>query len=327
MLTIHAVTHNKWDNSLKPIASVKDGDVIEVETKEASDGQITPSSTVEDLRGLNFDLIHPLTGPIEVEGAEPGDAVEVEFLEFKDMGWGWTAVIPGFGFLAQDSYTTPMDLSGPGLKIWKSDGEHSRATFGNIHVKVRNFPFPGVIGTALRAPGRWSTIPPRENGGNMDVKHLTVGSRVILPVFKRGALLSIGDTHLAQGDGEVCGSAIEAPLTVKLRVRLIKNAGISQPIFYFSKVKEMDYDEYLAYPGMSPNLWEASKIAVKGIISILSRYMTPLEAYMLSSATLDLKVSQVVDVPNWIVTAYFPLDVIEEREVREELRELDKVVG
>jgi acetamidase/formamidase len=121
MYIIHLITHNKWDNSLKPIISIKSGDVIEVETKEASDNQITPSSTAEDLKKLDFNLIHPLTGPIEVEGAEPGDVLKVEFLEFKDMGWGRTAVIPGFGFLAQDTYTTPVDLAGPALKIWKSE--------------------------------------------------------------------------------------------------------------------------------------------------------------------------------------------------------------
>jgi acetamidase/formamidase len=322
MYTIHAITHNKWDNSLKPIISIKSGDVIEVETKEASDNQITPKSTIEDLKKLDFNLIHPLTGPIEVEGAEPGDALRIEFLEFKDMGWGWTAVIPGFGFLAQDVYTTPIDLAGPALKIWKSEGGYSFAKFGEVNVKVKNFPFPGVIGTALPYPGKWSTIPPRENGGNMDIKHLTVGSVLYLPVFKRGGLLSIGDTHLAQGDGEVCGSAIEAPLRVKIRVELIKNAGISQPIFYAKAIKEMEYEEYIAYPGISNDLWNASKIAVKGIISLLSRFMPPVEAYMLSSVVLDLKVSQVVDVPNWIATAYFPLDVIENKSVKDELREL-----
>jgi acetamidase/formamidase len=156
----------------------------------------------------------------------------------------------------------------------------------------------------------------------MDIKHLTVGSVLYLPVFKRGGLLSIGDTHLAQGDGEVCGSAIEAPLRVKIRVELIKNAGISQPIFYAKAIKEMEYEEYIAYPGISNDLWNASKIAVKGIISLLSRFMPPVEAYMLSSVVLDLKVSQVVDVPNWIATAYFPLDVIENKSVKDELREL-----
>ncbi len=322
MYTIHAKTHNKWDNSLKPIISIQNEDEIEIETKEASDGQITKSSTKEDLKKLDFNLIHPLTGPIEIEGAEPGDALEIEFLNFSDFGWGWTAVIPGFGFLSQDSYTTPIDLAGPGLKIWNSEEGYAKAKFGKVSVKIKTFPFPGVIGTALPYPGKWSTIPPRENGGNLDIKHLTTGSKIYLPVFKKGGLLSIGDTHLAQGDGEVCGSAIEAPLKVKIKVKIIKNMNILQPIFYTSKVKEMDYEEYIAYPGISQDLWNATKTAVKGIISILSNFMEPIEAYMLSSAALDLKVSELVDVPNWIVTAYFPLDIIENEGIKNEIKEL-----
>ncbi|WP_084019818.1 acetamidase/formamidase family protein [Vulcanisaeta thermophila] len=320
--TIHAITHNKWDNSLTPILKVRSGDEVEVETKEASDGQVTPNSTAQDLNKLDFSRIHPLTGPIEVEGAEPGDALEIEFLEFRDMGWGWTGVIPGFGLLAQDQYTTPIDLAGPALKIWSVRDGKSRARFGSVDVEIPNRPFPGVIGTALPYRGRWSTIPPRENGGNMDIKQLTVGSILYLPVFVPGALLSIGDTHLAQGDGEACGTAIEAPMRVRFRVRLIKNVGLKQPIFKFNRLRELTFNEYIAYPGIAPNLWDAVKEAVKGIINILSKFMTPVEAYMLSSVAVDLKVSEVVDVPNWIVTAFFPLDIIINEDVKNELRKL-----
>ncbi|AWR96828.1 acetamidase [Acidianus sulfidivorans JP7] len=304
--TIHAITHNKWDNSIQPIFSISDGDVITVETKEASDGQITPNSTEKELSNLDFSKIHPLTGPIEIKGAEPGDAIEVEFLEFKNKGWGWTAVIPGFGFLADEPYTSSIDLQGPALKIWKVKENFAYAKFGDLDVKVPIYPFPGVIGTALPYRGKYSTIPPRENGGNMDIKHITIGSKLYLPVFVKGALLSIGDTHLAQGDGEVCGSAIEAPLEVTMKVKLIKNIGLTQPLFVANKVKEMEFDEYIGYPGIDPNLWIATKKAIKGVISILSKYMTPVEAYMLASVIVNLRVSQVVDVPNWIVTAYLP---------------------
>ncbi|QKR01049.1 acetamidase/formamidase family protein [Metallosphaera tengchongensis] len=313
MYTIHSrLSHNKWDNSLPPVFSIKSGDVIKVESKEASDGQVTPSSTASDLLKLDFSRIHPLTGPIEIQNAEPGDALEIEFLDLQHKGWGWTGVLPGFGFLANDQYTTPIDLAGPALKIWKVR-EYAEAKFGDVtSVKIPLYPFPGVIGTALPSPGKFSTIPPRENGGNMDIKHLGKGSRLYLPVFVKGALLSLGDTHLAQGDGEVCGTAIEAPIDVTLRVTLHKGKGLQQPIFESPSVKETDYREYLAYPGIDHNLWEAGKKAVKGIISILSRFMSPVEAYMLASVAVDLKVSQVVDVPNWIVTAYLPKDIFPE---------------
>ena len=307
--TIHSITHNFWDNSLSPIESISDGDIITVEVKDSSNGQITPFSTEKDILNLDFSKVNPLTGPIEVKGAEPGDALEIEYLEFKHKGWGWTAIIPGFGFLSDEHNTSPLDLQGPALKIWKADEKFAYARFGDLEVKVRIHPFTGVIGTALPYRGKFSVIPPRENGGNMDIKHLTVGTKIYLPVFVKGALLSIGDTHLAQGDGEVCGTAIEAPMEVTLRVRVIKNVGLTQPIFIAKKVKEAEYEEYIAYPGIDQNLWTAAKKAVKGIISILSKYMTPAEAYMLASVAMNLRISEVVDTPNWIVTAYMPKDI------------------
>ena len=320
--TIHAVTHNKWDNSLSPVLTVKDGDVVEVETREASDGQVTQSSTAQDLAKLDFSRIHPLTGPIAVEGAEPGDAIEIEFLEFRDMGWGWTGVIPGFGLFGQDPYTTPIDLSGPALKIWSIRDGKAYARFGDVEVEVPGAPFPGVIGTALPYRGRWSTVPPRENGGNMDIKQLTVGSVLYLPVFVRGGLISIGDTHFAQGDGEVCGTAIEAPMRVRFRVRLHKNVGLKQPVLRFNRMREITFSEYIAYPGMAPNLWDAVKSATLGIINMLSQFMDPVEAYMLASVAMDLRVSEVVDAPNWIVTAFFPLDIIKNEDIKQKLRSL-----
>lgn len=228
-------------------------------------------------------------------------------------------MIPGFGFLADEQYTTPVDLKGPALKIWDVKEGFAYAKFGDLNVRVPTYPFPGVIGVALPQRGRFSTIPPRENGGNMDIKHLTKGSKLYLPVFVKGGLISIGDTHLAQGDGEVCGTAIEAPMEVTVRVRLIKNAGLTQPVFYANKVKEMEFKEYLAYPGIDSNLWNAAKKAVKGIISVLSRHMSPVEAYMLASVAVNLRVSEVVDVPNWIVTAYLPLDIFEDEKIRNDI--------
>ncbi|MEL9970726.1 acetamidase/formamidase family protein [Metallosphaera sp.] len=319
MYTIHSgLSHNKWDNSLKPVISIKPGETVIVESKDASDGQVTPSSVPSDLNKLDFSRIHPLTGPIEIEGAEPGDALEIEIIDFETKGWGWTGVLPGFGFLANENYTAPIDLAGPALKIWKV-GSNAIAKFGDIEISVPPRPFPGVIGTALSTPGRFSTIPPRENGGNMDIKHLTKGSKIYLPVFVKGGLLSLGDTHVAQGDGEVCGTAIEAPMDVKLRVSLHKDSGLNQPLFETYSVRDSEFKEYLAYPGIDSNLWEAGKKAIKGIISVLSRFMSPVEGYMLASVAVDMRISQVVDVPNWIVTAYLPKDIFPE-DVRPKLR-------
>lgn len=309
MLTIHSKTHNKWDNSLTPIGQINPGDEFEVETKEASDEQIKPTSTAQDLLRLDFNRIHPLTGPLEVVGAEPGDAIEVELLELSDQGWGWTGVLPGFGLMADEGYTSPIDLQGPALKIWKVKDRVAEAKFGDLNVRIPISPFPGVIGTALQSRGRFSTIPPRENGGNMDIKHLNAGSRLYLSVFVKGAMLSIGDTHLAQGDGEVCGTAVEAPMKVRLRVRVVKRMNLAGPIFQTNGVK--GFANYISFPGMDSNLWIATKKAVRLAISFLSRHMEPVEAYMLASAAVDLKISEVVDQPTWIVTAYLPTDIFD----------------
>ncbi|NON63401.1 acetamidase/formamidase family protein, partial [Acidianus sp. RZ1] len=273
MLTIHALTHNKWDNSLQPIATISDEEVITIETKEATDGQISPTSIAQELAKVDFNRIHPLTGPIEIRETKPGDAIEVEFLSFRDKGWGWTGVLPGFGLLADELYTSPIDLQGSSLKIWSVKDGIASAKFGDVNVRIPIFPFPGVIGVAMQERGKFSTIPPRKNGGNMDIKHLTFGTKLYLPVYVEGTLLSIGDTHLAQGDGEVCGTAIEAPIEMNIKVRVLKDVSLSQPMFISRSVKEMEFKEYIAYPGIDNNLWIAVKKAIKGIISILSQHM------------------------------------------------------
>jgi len=322
MISVHS-THSRWNSSLKPTVFVKDGDILELKVKEASDGQIRKDSDISDVTKLDFSRIHPLTGPIYVEGAHPGDTLKVEILDIKGEGWGWTAVLSGFGFLSGEK-DVPEGMNGYALKIWDSLDGYSEAKFGDLRVRVKEFPFPGVIGTGLPYNGTWSTIPPRENGGNMDVKHMTIGSTIYFPVFREGALLSIGDTHLAQGDGEVCGSAIEAPTTVKIRLSIIKDKRLTLPAFV-SKVKQLEYEgSYITFLGFSSDLWRASVDAVKQGISFLSNFMDPVEAYMLLSAVMDLKVSQVVDVPNWTVSAFLPLDVFDETKRNELLSTFER---
>ncbi|HLI45596.1 MAG TPA: acetamidase/formamidase family protein [Geobacterales bacterium] len=318
--TLHAITHNVWDNSLEPVLKIRSGDEVELESKEASNGQLNPASTASDITKLDFSKVNPLTGPIEIEDARPGDMIEIEYLDFKHEGWGWTAVIPGFGLLANDQGNVPNDLSGPALKIWKVKDSIAKTKFGDLDVEVPIRPFTGEVGTAPLYKGKWSTIPPRENGGNLDIKYLGVGAKVYLPVFVKGGLLSMGDTHLAQGDGEVCGTAIEAPMKVHVRVKLLRNVGLSKPLFKASNLKETTFKEYIAYPGISSNLWDATKEATKGIINILSNFMSPIEAYMLASVAMDLKISEVVDAPNWVVSAFFPLDIIADESARAKLR-------
>lgn len=307
MNSLHSVPHRYWDRTLKPIASVKDGDSLWVDIRDSSDGQLTPTSTDQHVSQLDFSRVNPMTGPIEVEGAEPGDVVEIEVLEFRHRGWGWTAIIPGFGLLS--SGDGPLDLNGPAFKAWKVDGEVVRASFGKMKASVPLRPFLGVVGTAPREYGRLSVIPPRENGGNMDMRDVTVHSRVLLPVFTKGALVSMGDSHLAQGDGEVCGTAVEAPTEVKVLFRVRKDLSLEAPLIRGQRGGR-EYREFMAFLGISGDLMQATRIAVRRAVAFLSHLMSPAEAYMLSSAVLDLHISEVVDVPNWVVSAYLPLEYL-----------------
>ena len=133
-----------------------------------------------------------------VKGARPGDVLAVEILELRPRDWGWTAIIPGFGLLADD-------FPDPWLRISEVDAAARRVRFGDP-VPLPFEPFPGTIGVAPPEPGEHSVVPPRW-GGNLDIKHLRAGTTLLLPVGVDGALFSVGDTHAAMGDGEVCGTA------------------------------------------------------------------------------------------------------------------------
>ncbi|HRQ10767.1 MAG TPA: acetamidase/formamidase family protein, partial [Trueperaceae bacterium] len=204
--TIHDTHHHfGWDNAIAPVLTVAPGAELELETVDSGGGQLTERSTAADVALLDFSKVNPVTGPIRVEGAEPGDALEVEILDFDESGWGWTGIIPGFGLLA-DEFNEPF------MNISRYDAKRVEFQPG-IHLPTR--PFPGTIGLALAEPGNHSVVPPRAQGGNLDVRDLTRGTKLWLPVAVPGALLSIGDTHAAQGDGEVCGTAVETAMTVR----------------------------------------------------------------------------------------------------------------
>jgi acetamidase/formamidase len=210
--------HAFWDNSHPPRVRIKSGDTVVFETLEASANQVTPQSSHEAVAHLDFSVIHPLTGPVYVVGAAPGDALEVEVISLKHKGWGWNAVIAGFGLLADD-FPTPY------LHHYKLTG--NRCLFRD-DIIIPYEPFCGVMGVAPKEPGRINTIPPRENAGNIDIRHLTPGTKVLFPVLAPGALFSCGDCHSAQGDGEVNGTGIETPMTVTLRFNVKKGANIPE---------------------------------------------------------------------------------------------------
>jgi acetamidase/formamidase len=295
--------HRAWDNSLDPVLTIDSGDVVRFECRDATDRQLDVESTDEDVHDLSFDPVHPLTGPVAVEGAQPGDVLEVELLDLQHKGWGYNAFFPGdmeLGLL-------PEDFEDPGLFVWDLEGDVGHFVDG---IEIPLDPFPGVIGVAPAEDGDHDTLPPRSVGGNMDVKHLTAGSTLYLPVEVEGALFSTGDCHAAQGDGEVCVTGVEAPMFVTARFHLRSDMDIEQPQFETTGPFTATGQDEPMYgtTGIAPDLMEATKLAVRHMIEHLheERGLTRGEAYILASAIVDLKINEVVDAPNWTVSAYLP---------------------
>lgn len=296
--------HAFWDNSYPARLRIQPGDTVVFETLEASAGQVGPDSPSVVVGNLNFNVIHPLTGPVYVEGAEPGDALVVDIVSIKHKGWGWNAVIPGFGLLTED-FTEPY------LHHYKL-GETTCEFRSDIHIPYE--PFCGVMGVGPREAGRFTTIPPRENAGNIDIRHLTAGSRAFFPVLVPGALFSCGDCHSAQGDGEVNGTGIETKMSVTLTFNLQKNANIPELRFITPPGKKLtvaDEGGYYVVTAHGPDLFKDTQQAIRYMIDYLSseHNMTREQAFCLCGAAVDLKISEVVDAPNWIVSAYLPLSI------------------
>lgn len=296
--------HAFWDNSHPPRLRIQPGDTVVFEVLEASANQIQPSSTVEVLNTLSFDPIAPLTGPVYVEGAQPGDALAVDILSIEHKSWGWGAIIPGFGLLAED-------FSEPYLHHYRiEDGW----CWFNPHIRLPYEPFCGTMGVAPAEPGRLTTLPPRLNGGNLDIRHLTPGARLLLPVWVPGALFSVGDCHGAQGDGEVNGTAVEMPCTVTLRFDLIKGAHLPELRFITppgKKLTNADLGGYYVTTAAGPDLFRNAQQATRYMIDYLSSEhgLSRAQAYCLCGVAMDLKISQIVDTPNWMVSAYLPLSI------------------
>jgi acetamidase/formamidase len=302
--TIHRhQQHMSWDNSRSPAITVAPGDTITFKEIDAMCGQITPQSTVDVLSNIDFARVNPIAGPVYVDGAEPGDTLKVTLLGFEPSGWAWTGVIPGFGLLAEDFHN-------PALHIWSYDKAfRAPAAYGDF-ARVPLKPFCGTTGVAPAAPGSHSTIPPYATGGNMDIRDLSEGVELYLPIQVQGALFSIGDPHGAQGDGEVCGTAIESPMGVTARIELEKGGNLRFPRFVTRQpvTRHLDSEGYEVTTGIGPDLMEASKYAVRGMIDLLgtTRGLSAEHAYMLCSVCADLRISEIVDRPNWVVSCYLP---------------------
>jgi acetamidase/formamidase len=302
--TIHAHRHHfGWDNAIPPALTIPPGATIDFECPDSSGGQISPASTVADIASLDFTRINPVTGPVFIDGAEPGDAIKITVGDFTPSGFGWTANIPGFGLLADQ-------FAEPALHLWNYNKTTMEPAAFSPAGRVPLKPFAGTIGLALAEPGLHSVVPPRRTGGNMDIRDLSRGAVLYLPVEVAGGLFSVGDTHAAQGDGEICGTAIESAMSVTLTLDLVKNAKLAAPRFTLPgpPTSHIDRQGYEATTGIGPDLMTAAREAVSRMIDFLSatRQMSPVEAYMLCSVAGDLRISEIVDLPNWVVSFYFP---------------------
>ena len=367
---------NRYHPAIEPVARAKPGDHIIFHTRDALDSDLTLDSIAADVTAVDLNLVHPMTGPVYIEGAKRGDVLAVTLVDIEPDEYGYTVIVPGFGFL-RDKFTEPYIVN------WKLTRTHAQSD-GMPGVRVPYEAFPGSIGVL---PGEaevqaWKareaelvtaggvalmpeptgarpdtvcgpqgshkddclrTIPPRENGGNMDVQQMQIGTVLLLPCFIDGCGLFIGDVHYAQGDGEVSGTAIEigAKVTVVTDIRPGQAAQVTSPqVEGGTQIKNMEpssFHQTIGIPlkakgevppfltyidsqkitdleNLSEDLTLAARHALLEMIDhIVRNYgLSPEQAYILCSVAVDLRVGQVVDVPNYVVTAVLNKDVFKE---------------
>jgi formamidase len=347
--------HNRWHPDIPPVVRCQPGDEVVLETRDAFDGQMGPDATLETVAAPNLDVVHPLTGPVHVEGAEPGDLLEVEIVDVEPDRYGYTVQVPGFGFL-RDAFPEPFKVN------WDmADGWATSADLPGV--RIPGSPFMGTIGLT---PGRdllaattrreqalldrggfvlppsaassvpddpriaveaLRTIPPREQAGNVDIKQLGKGARLFLAVDTPGGLFSAGDAHFAQGDSETCGTAIEMRATLRVRFALHKGEAAEKGIRDLRFTREDYYlpaefaapRRFFATTGISvtkdgENHAEDATLAARNALlnmidHLVERGWTPQQSYAICSVAVDLKISQLVDVPNMLVSAFLPEDI------------------
>jgi acetamidase/formamidase len=299
--------HYKWDNSLPPAVKIKPGDIVHCETNEVTSGQLNPGDPASKLGTLDFDRLYPLAGPVYIEGAEPGDSLEVEVLTLQPGSWGWAALLPGLGLLA-------ADFPDPYVRYFELGNRKSAELRHDIHIPI--VPFCGTMGVATDEPGKHDVLPPTKGAGNIDTRHLTAGTKLYLPVFVKGAMFSAGDCHAAQGDGEVCVTGIECPMTFSLRFNVVKGGSLRPWSYHFLTPAaplqpQSDAAGYHAVCALGPDLMENAQNAVRDTIAWLQadHGLSREDAYILCSLAGDLRISQIVDQPNFGISFYLPLSV------------------
>lgn len=293
--------HFTWDAGNEPRVVIDSGDTVVVWTRDVADNQITPDSDTSVIAGLDWDRVYPLNGPIGVAGAEPGDTLAVEILDIRTQGWGWTAVLPGLGLL-------PEDFPDPYLRVFDiSNGEFA---YMRDDVAIPLAPFFGTMGVCPAGASATPVMPPGIFGGNMDVRQLVAGSTLYLPVQVEQALFSCGDAHGCQGDGEVCVTGLEAPMYAALRFTLHKGRSIPSPQYRTPAplTPRVDSAPFYGTTGVGGDLYVAAQDAIRSMVDHIHQTydLTPVDAYLLCSLAVDLKISEIVDAGEYIVSALLP---------------------
>ena len=348
--------HNRWHPDIPPIVRCDPGDEVVLQTRDALDGQIGPQATAETVAAANLNVVHPLTGPVYVNGAEPGDILEVEILEVEPDRYGFTIQVPGFGFLRDefpdpyiakwtiaDGWATSDDLPGvripghpfmgtiglsPDQALLEQTTAREQAALDRGGMVLPPDPTDAVPSDPAIAAAALRTVPPRETAGNVDIKQLGAGTRLLIPVYAEGGLFSAGDAHFAQGDCETCGTAIEMRSTLHVRFAVHKGMAADRGIRDLQFTREDYYvapefaapRRFFATTGLSvtregenrpEDLTLAARNALLNMIDHLGQHggWTRQQAYAICSVAVDLKVSELVDVPNFVVSAFLPLDI------------------
>ncbi len=348
--------HNRWHPGIAPVVHCDPGDEVVLDTRDAFDGHMGPRATLATVAAPNLNVVHPLTGPVFVDGAEPGDILEVEVLDVEPDSYGYTVQVPGFGFL-RDVFPDPFmvrwsiaggwaessDLPGvripghsfmgtiglaPSRELMAATTAREQAALDRGGFVLPPDPTDAVPADEAIAREALRTIPPRETAGNVDIKQLGKGAHLYIPVYEPGGLFSAGDAHFAQGDCETCGTAIEMRATLHVRFAVHKGLAAARDI----RDLQFSRDDYHVAPefaaprrffattglsvtkdgeNRSEDLTLAARNALLNMIDHLGHHggWTPQQAYAICSVAVDLKVSELVDVPNFVVSAFLPLDI------------------
>ena len=293
--------HFTWDAGNEPVLTVAEGDTVVFETRDVSDNQIGPDSDTSVIAGLDWDRVYPLSGPVAVEGAEPGDTLAVEILDIHTKGWGWTAILPGLGLLSDD-FTEPY------LRIF--DTTPGDRTYFREDIVIPLAPFMGTMGVCPADASAQPVMPPGPFGGNLDTRQLVAGTTLYLPVHVPGALFSTGDAHCCQGDGEICVTGLEAPMYATMRFRVEKRS-IPAPQYRTapgSLTRGVDHGSWFATTGVGSDLYENAQNATRAMLDHLTATygLSREDAYLLCSLAVDLKISEIVDAGVFVVSAFLP---------------------